>query len=115
MDLTFLFCNAGPSSESPRSSKPTSTKQCHLSLGYETWLPSHLSFTIPGYNITRKDRTQERGGGVLLAIRNTLVHTHLTLPPWQGGHLEVAAARVGLQRCWLTVAVFYNPGGASST
>ena len=80
----------------------------------ETWLPSHIALTLPGYNIYRRDR-QGRGGGVLLALRGTLIHSELPFPQRQGGHLEVVAARVGIQMGWLTVAVCYDPSGTASS
>ena len=46
----------------------------------ETWLSPQLSFNIPGYTIFREDRQQGRGGGVLLALRDTLTCTPLPLP-----------------------------------
>ena len=61
----------------------------------------------------RKDRQQGRGGGVLLALRNELLHSPLSLPQWPAGRLEIVAGRVSLQQGWLTVAVIYNPGGAT--
>ena len=81
---------------------------------YETWLLSHLSLNLPGYTIFREDRHQRRGGGMLLALRDTLVHSQLHLPQSQDGHLEAVAARVSLKRGRLTVAVCYNPDGAAS-
>ncbi|XP_045130249.1 uncharacterized protein LOC123515571 [Portunus trituberculatus] len=79
----------------------------------ETWLPPHLSLSFPGYNIIRKDRGQGRGGGVLLAIHDSLVSSPLPIPQSQDGRLEVVAARVGLGGGWLTVAACYNPGGTA--
>ncbi|XP_045127737.1 uncharacterized protein LOC123514153 [Portunus trituberculatus] len=79
----------------------------------ETWLPPHLSLSFPGYNIIRKDRGQGRGGGVLLAIHDSLVSSPLPIPQSQDGRLHVVAAKVGLGGGWLTVAVCYNPGGAA--
>ena len=71
----------------------------------ETWLLPHLTLKLPGYTIYRKDRHQGRGGGVLLALRDELLHSPLSLPQWPAGHLEVVAARVSLQQGWITVAV----------
>ncbi|XP_045106673.1 uncharacterized protein LOC123501733 [Portunus trituberculatus] len=79
----------------------------------ETWLPPHLSLSFPGYNIIRKDRGQGRGGGVLLAIHDSLVSSPLPIPQSQDGCLEVVAARVGLGGGWLTMAACYNPGGTA--
>ncbi|XP_045101462.1 uncharacterized protein LOC123498421 [Portunus trituberculatus] len=42
----------------------------------ETWLPL-IFLSFPGYNIIRKDRGQGRGGGVLLAIHDSLVSSPL--------------------------------------
>ncbi|XP_045102648.1 uncharacterized protein LOC123499092 [Portunus trituberculatus] len=75
------------------------------------WLPPHISLTLPRYTIIRRDRPQGRSGGVLLAFRNSLIHTQLTLPQWQGSSMEVVAAQVGLQSDWLTVVACYNPAG----
>ena len=114
MALTFLLWNARSLLRKSQEFKtylddnlPSVVAVC------ETWLHPHLQFSLPGYTIARKDRDQGRGGGVLLAIRNTLTHTHFT-PPSHGGRLEVTAARIALRRGWLTVAVCYNPGGATS-
>ena len=75
--------------------------------------PPHLSLNLSGYTIFREDCHQRRGGGVL-ALRDTLVHSQLHLPQRQDGHLEVVAARISLRSGRLTMAVFYNPGGAES-
>ena len=115
MALTFLLWNA--------RSLPRKTAELQMYLQdtlpsvvglCETWLPPHLSLRFPGYTIYRKDRHQGRGGGVLLALRDELSHSMLPLPQWPAGHLEAVAARVSLRQGWLTVAVFYNPGGAAS-
>ncbi|XP_045127731.1 uncharacterized protein LOC123514148 [Portunus trituberculatus] len=79
----------------------------------ETWLPPHLSLSFLGYNIIRKDRGQGRGGGVLLAIHDSIASSSLPIPQSQDGHLEVVAAKVGLGGGWLTVAACYNPGGTA--
>lgn len=43
----------------------------------ETLLKEHHKFHLPGYKIHRKDRTEDRGGGVALAVKSTIKHkTH---------------------------------------
>ncbi|KAG0727549.1 hypothetical protein GWK47_034462 [Chionoecetes opilio] len=94
MALTFLLWNARSllrkSSELYtylQDSLPSVVGLC------ETWLPPHLKLNLPGYSILRRDRQQGRGGGVLLALQNVLLHSPLPLLQWPGGHLEVVAAR----------------------
>ncbi|XP_050704382.1 uncharacterized protein LOC126989812 isoform X2 [Eriocheir sinensis] len=65
-------------------------------------------------NRITSEELHSHGGGVLLALKEELEHTQLGPPSWPGGCLEVAAARIGLQRGWLTVVVCYNPGGAAT-
>ncbi|KAG0720741.1 RNA-directed DNA polymerase from mobile element jockey [Chionoecetes opilio] len=116
MALTLLLWNARSllwkSSELHtylRDSLPSVAGLC------ETWLPPHLTLNLPGYSILRRERQQSRGGGVLLALRDVLLHSPLPFPQWPAGHLEVVAARVSLRRGWLTVAVIYNPGGVATS
>lgn len=114
MALSFFFWNARSLIRKTqelhtflRDSLPSVVGVC------ETWLPSHLSLHFQGYSMYRQDRQQRRGGGVLLAVREELVHSQLPIPPRSDNHLEVVAVRVGLWEGWITVAVCYNPGGAA--
>ena len=116
MALTFLLWNARSLLRKSQELQTYLEKELPAVVGLsETWLPPHLSLTFTGYFIIRTDRQQGRGGGVLLALKEELTFTELRLPRWPGGCLEAAAARVALQRGWVTVAVCYNPGGAASS
>ena len=75
----------------------------------ETWLDSNFGdheLLMDGFNIFRKDRHFQRGGGVLLAIRNHL-------PCSRRFDLEVDAEMLALEICLthkirVVVAVFYR-------
>ena len=113
MALTIFFWNARslPRKAAELQSHLRDTLPSVVGL-CETWMPPHLSLNLLGYTILRKDCPQGHGGGVLLALCDEL-HFPFSLPPWPAGRLEVVASRVRLQRNWLTVAVIYNPGGAT--
>ncbi|MPC58882.1 hypothetical protein E2C01_052892 [Portunus trituberculatus] len=76
-------------------------------------LTPHLTLRLRGYHIMRQDHPQGCGSGILLVLCDSLTHLPLTLPPWPGGHMEIASARVCLPSGWFTEAVCYNPGGTT--
>lgn len=76
----------------------------------ETWLDSDFrdhELLMDGFNIFRKDRQSQRGGGVLLAVRNHL-------PCSRRSDLEVEAEMLALEICLthktrVVFSVFYRP------
>ena len=115
MALTIMFWNARSLTRKTCELKKYIQETSPLVIGIcETWLSAHISLKLPGYNIYRKDRPTKRGGGVLLAIKNTLNFSPLEIPSWQNGHLEFAAVRLKTKNSWVTIAICYNPGGKTS-
>lgn len=49
----------------------------HIALINETWLTHSDRFNIPEYTIYRNDRKESRGGGVAIAVSNTLIHEQI--------------------------------------
>ena len=73
----------------------------------ETWLSNtiYTNEIFPyGYNVFRRDR-DGRGGGVLLAVKNT-IHTDQLLMP---KHLEVLSCNITLDNFSFYVCLIYRP------
>lgn len=75
----------------------------------ETWLRPSLDIRFRGYTVSRTDRPGRVGGGLLIAVRNTLPFTPLPLTTYAGGHLEVKAIKVALNTGWAGLMIMYNP------
>lgn len=45
----------------------------------ETWLkPEHPNIKIPGFSLIRDDVVDQQGGGIAIAIKNTITYSHIT-------------------------------------
>ncbi len=77
--------------------------------GTETWLSSNVSTSEifpPGYNIFRKDRGPVNGGGVILAVKNDLICTEITID----SEKEIIWNKMELSgRQSLILGTFYKP------
>ena len=71
----------------------------------ETWLQPSLQLHFPGYNIYRADRQDRRGGGLAIAIKDTIQSAAHVIPTFRGGQLEVMATRVALTSGWSTIVI----------
>ena len=72
----------------------------------ETWLSNHIytNKTIShGYNALRKDRDR-RGGGVILAFRDTILFKKLLTP----SELEILSAEITVNNVNLIVCLIYR-------
>ena len=47
----------------------------------ETWLRPSQKLAIPNYNIIRKDRSDRPGGGVMIALHNSISYEQIKSPP----------------------------------
>lgn len=79
----------------------------------ETWLQNSDYFHIPGFDVIRRDRLDERGGGVLLACRKDIgVREILNL---QDPSCELIAAKIENRVNNLTIVSAYCPPGRRLT
>ena len=82
----------------------------------ETWLHRNYQdreLQHDEYNVYRKDRNNQRGGGVLIAVRNHITCIHRT-------DLEVEAEMIALEICpnpttCILFSVFYKPPGTDES
>ena len=79
-------------------------------VGTESWLtPDHFTaeFFPPSYNVHRRDRLDNRGGGVFLAVRNTLTSS---TDPTLEVNAELLWCTISLEhQKSLTIGAFYRP------
>ena len=78
----------------------------------ETWLNSSITdaqIEITGYNTVRSDRIHRRGGGVLLYIQSSLVHTNVA--KFSDGTCESVVCTI--ENMDAIVAIVYRPPNAS--
>ena len=66
----------------------------------ETWLSENTSPKIQNYNIIRKDRTGNRGGGLAFIVRKDVKFSPLPLNNFQEGNLEVLALKIAFEFGW---------------
>lgn len=90
------------------------SKHCenfNLILISETWLSQDKEFKLRGFDTVREDRL-DRGGGVLIAIRNNVRYrrVHETC----GGKVEACAIEILVGGEPLTVVSCYRPPGAGA-
>ena len=82
----------------------------YIIIATESWLtPNHYTseFFPPSYHVHRKDRTDKRGGGVLIAVRNTITSTHDTTLDVDA---EVLWCSIKLQnQKSMAIGAFYRP------
>ena len=82
----------------------------------ETWLtpttPSGI-FNIPEYNVFRRDRTNGKGGGVLLYVKNNIQCKQMDLP---NNALECVAVTISLSpEMSFNIIVLYRPPNEKDT
>ena len=75
----------------------------------ETWLNTKYDPKFQNYNVIRKDREGQKGGGLLILIRRDIKYTILTLSHHQQGHLEVLAVKIATKEGWGNLLFCYNP------
>jgi ribonuclease HI len=79
----------------------------------ETWLRNSDNFYIPGFDVIRRDRLDERGGGVLLACRRDIGFKEILNT--QISSCELIAAKIESGRNNLTIVSAYCPPGRRLT
>lgn len=82
----------------------------------ETWLtpttPSSI-FSIPEYNVFRRDRTHGKGGGVLIYVKNTITCKQMDLPK---NDLEFVRVTASLSpEMSFNIIVMYRPPNEKDT
>ena len=83
-------------------------KPCIISFN-ETFLKPNLNFEMEGFNLVRADRTNQRGGGVLLGIQNNIIGepipiNHLLKDDYAAGFLIKATNNMNI-----AVFTIYSP------
>ena len=71
----------------------------------ETYLKPNLNYDLPGYSIERKDRLDQRKGGVATMIRNGLIYKVINL----NLNTEALVVSVKLKNRQLTIVNIYEP------
>lgn len=80
-----------------------------LLVGVESWLKPGSIFSLPGFNIFRKDRFA-RGGGIIFAVRSGLRFEPINIQVDIDPTVEVSAIRIlGFSECINFVAVYRAP------
>jgi hypothetical protein len=83
-------------------------------IGTETWLNNsiHSSEVIPTdqYNIFRNDREGSKGGGVLIAVHNSIICSEL----FKSNNTELIAVKIHNQRS-IILSAFYRPPFVSTS
>lgn len=71
----------------------------------ETFLKEKHKFTLAGFHIVRRDRTDRGGGGLVTLIRDTLNYTEIAGPPG----IECIVVKIKTVSNYLTIANVYLP------
>lgn len=75
----------------------------------ETWLIKNDNFKLKNYDTLRKDRTEQRGGGLAICIQNGIQYIKVNLNELRNSKLEILAIKISYKRKWLNVLLVYNP------
>lgn len=75
----------------------------------ETWLTKNDNFEIRDYIIERKDRTEQRGGGLAICIHNSMQYRKIKLNEKQNNKIETIAIKISYKKKWLNILLIYNP------
>lgn len=73
----------------------------------ETHLNNSNKFYIPEYKIYRNDRTEQKGGGVLIAVRNNITHHEINIPNIAG--IETVAITLTMNNESWNIITAYKP------
>lgn len=74
----------------------------------ETHLNNSNKFYIPEYRIYRNDRIENKGGGVLIAVKNNINHHEINIPNTTG--IETVAISLKLNnQSWNIIAAYKPP------
>lgn len=77
----------------------------------ETWLHKNspsAALIVPGYDIYRRDRTDAKGGGVMIYVRNTIYYNEIQLQ--NPSDLECVALNMIISpQMSYTIVVIYRP------
>lgn len=81
----------------------------------ETWLTPKTPwfvFTVPGYNVYRRDRIKGKGGGVLIYVKDSIQSQQIAIPE---NNLECVGVKITLSpQMSFAVLVVYRPPTASN-
>lgn len=75
----------------------------------ETWLKDKDNFKINNYDIIRKDRKNQIGGGLILGIRKDVQFKKLNLNDMYQHRIEILGVKVQYKEKWLNMILIYNP------
>ncbi|XP_047499385.1 uncharacterized protein LOC125045869 [Penaeus chinensis] len=75
----------------------------------ETWLKDKDKFKIPNYQIVRKDRKNQIGGGLAFCIKNSIQYKEIKLNDNQESKFETQAIKIPFNNRWLNILLIYNP------
>jgi ribonuclease HI len=73
----------------------------------ETFLKSKYTFSLPGYDIVRKDRIDKNGGGVAMFIKKGIPYSIISTLD----NFEVIQVKVFLKQSFINIVNLYNPPG----
>ncbi|XP_047481961.1 uncharacterized protein LOC125034262 [Penaeus chinensis] len=75
----------------------------------ETWLKGKDKFSIPNYQILRKDRIEHTGGGLAFCIKNDIQFRPIILSDRYRNRIETSGIMINYKNKWLNVLLMYNP------
>ena len=75
----------------------------------ETWLNKKDTFKINGYKIFRKDRSGKTGGGLIIAVDQSLQVKQLEMRTDITDELESLGIKIKLKNGWSSIITIYNP------
>ncbi|CAK9803170.1 RNA-directed DNA polymerase from mobile element jockey [Anthophora quadrimaculata] len=78
----------------------------------ETWLNPKLSFSIPGFQIIRKDRTNHRGGGIAILLKQHFNWTPISDINIDDKITETLTVKINTGTQQLTLCACYRPPSA---
>ncbi|XP_063615580.1 uncharacterized protein LOC134788675 [Penaeus indicus] len=75
----------------------------------ETWLKCKDKFNLQNYQVIRKDREDQIGGGLALCIKNDIQSKPITLNDRYSNRIETIGIKINYKNKWLNVLLMYNP------
>ena len=113
-DLKILYWNAR--SIKPRKEElPKMLEKIDLFVCVESWLDSDENCNVSGFQTFRKDRTDSRGGGILILVRNNLAFHELRDFVCTEEDFEVTALRINNVQPTVDIFACYRPPHTTPT
>lgn len=75
----------------------------------ETWLKNKDNFKLNNYEIIRKDRENQIGGGLMMCIRKDIQFSKLNINDRYRYKIEILAIKIQYKQKWMNVLLIYNP------